>query len=133
MIRSVVSSSLGHSRSNVSLLHCRRCRTGQILPILTISNQRSFFSFGSNSDNDNGNSNDDKSNKDEKKAENNKEEKGDESKSTKNTTSPLTPTRFGFGDEAPRYPHVLALPVISRPLFPGVITNVTLTDPVSRR
>jgi ATP-dependent Lon protease len=38
------------------------------------------------------------------------------------------PTRIGFGDEAPRFPHVLALPVISRPLFPGVVTSVTLTE-----
>jgi hypothetical protein len=30
----------------------------------------------------------------------------------------FVPTKIGFGDEAPRMPHVLALPVISRPLFP---------------
>ena len=38
------------------------------------------------------------------------------------------PAKIGFGDEAPRFPHVLALPVISRPLFPGVVTSVTLTE-----
>ena len=38
------------------------------------------------------------------------------------------PTRLGFGDEAPRYPHLTALPVISRPLFPGIVTSVTVSD-----
>ena len=44
-------------------------------------------------------------------------------------SSPSTlPTRLGFGDEAPRYPHLTALPLISRPLFPGIVTSVTITD-----
>lgn len=38
------------------------------------------------------------------------------------------PVRLGFGDEAPRYPHLTALPVSSRPLFPGIVTSVTVTD-----
>jgi Lon-like ATP-dependent protease len=41
------------------------------------------------------------------------------------------PTKVGFGDEAPRMPHVLALPVTNRPLFPGVVTSVTLTEPAT--
>ena len=41
------------------------------------------------------------------------------------------PTKVGYGDEAPRMPHVLALPVINRPLFPGVVTSVTLTEPAT--
>jgi hypothetical protein len=40
------------------------------------------------------------------------------------------PTKLGFGDQAPRYPHLTALPVLSRPIFPGIISSVTLTDPV---
>jgi len=42
-----------------------------------------------------------------------------------------TPTKVGYGDEAPRMPHVLALPVTNRPLFPGVVTSVTLTEPAT--
>ncbi|OEU13466.1 ATP-dependent protease La [Fragilariopsis cylindrus CCMP1102] len=38
---------------------------------------------------------------------------------------------MGYGDEAPRMPHVLALPVTNRPLFPGVVTSVTLTEPAT--
>jgi ATP-dependent Lon protease len=38
------------------------------------------------------------------------------------------PSRQGFGDEAPRYPHLASLPVIGRPLFPGLITSVNVTD-----
>lgn len=41
------------------------------------------------------------------------------------------PTKMGYGDEAPRMPHVLALPVTNRPLFPGVVTSVTLTEPAT--
>lgn len=49
-------------------------------------------------------------------------------KTTTTTTSALTPTKWGFGDKAPKYPHLTGLPVISRPLFPGIATTVTLTD-----
>jgi len=41
------------------------------------------------------------------------------------------PTKLGFGDQAPRYPHLTALPVLSRPIFPGIISSVTLTDPAT--
>jgi len=41
------------------------------------------------------------------------------------------PSKMGYGDEAPRMPHVLALPVTNRPLFPGVVTSVTLTEPAT--
>lgn len=37
-------------------------------------------------------------------------------------------SRVGFGDEAPRYPHLTALPVISKPLFPGIVTSITVSD-----
>jgi Lon-like ATP-dependent protease len=43
----------------------------------------------------------------------------------------IVPSRIGTGDEAPRMPHVLALPVLNRPLFPGVVTSVTLTEPAT--
>jgi hypothetical protein len=49
----------------------------------------------------------------------------------KKAVSVIVPTKLGFGDEAPRMPHVLALPVISRPLFPGVVTSVILTEPAT--
>jgi len=41
------------------------------------------------------------------------------------------PSKMGYGDEAPRMPHVLALPVTNRPLFPGVVTSITLTEPAT--
>ena len=59
-----------------------------------------------------------------------KDSKDDDTASTKSSTSSdgssLSP--FGFGDNAPRYPHLTGLPVISRPLFPGSVTTVNLTD-----
>jgi Lon-like ATP-dependent protease len=42
----------------------------------------------------------------------------------------IVPSRIG-GDEAPRMPHVLALPLTNRPLFPGVVTSITLTEPAT--
>lgn len=36
--------------------------------------------------------------------------------------------RLGFGDESPRYPHLIALPVINRPIFPGIASAVNVTD-----
>mmetsp|Transcript_18326 Transcript_18326/g.26895 ORF Transcript_18326/g.26895 Transcript_18326/m.26895 type:complete len:1034 (-) Transcript_18326:176-3277(-) len=44
------------------------------------------------------------------------------------SSSLILPSRLGHGDESPRYPHLIGLPVISRPLFPGIITSVTLSD-----
>ena len=40
----------------------------------------------------------------------------------------LPASRLGFGDQAPRYPHLMAIPVLSRPVFPGVLTPLTITD-----
>lgn len=58
------------------------------------------------------------------------DEKSNGDNSSSGDEAPIVvPTKVGFGDEAPRMPHVLALPVINRPLFPGVITSVTLTEP----
>jgi Lon-like ATP-dependent protease len=72
-------------------------------------------------------------NGDDKKGGNGGEKKGYEKKGEKEkkALSVIVPTKLGFGDEAPRMPHVLALPVISRPLFPGVVTSVTLTEPAT--
>lgn len=47
------------------------------------------------------------------------------------TVAVVVPSRLGVGEEAPRFPHTLALPLVSRPLFPGLITSVTLTDPTT--
>ena len=40
----------------------------------------------------------------------------------------ILPSRVAFGEDVPRIPHTYALPLVSRPLFPGLITSVTLTD-----
>jgi Lon-like ATP-dependent protease len=52
-----------------------------------------------------------------------------ESSDDSSTVQVVSPSRLGFGDEAPRYPHLTAVPVLSRPLFPGIVTSITLTDP----
>lgn len=53
------------------------------------------------------------------------------SDSTADIVTSIVPSNVGYGDEAPRMPHVLALPVTNRPLFPGVVTSVTLTEPAT--
>jgi len=58
------------------------------------------------------------------------------SKQTKYTRSTATSasnvmlpaSRLGFGDQAPRYPHLMALPVIRGPVFPGVLTPISISD-----
>jgi len=40
----------------------------------------------------------------------------------------LPASRLGFGDQAPRYPHLMALPVIRGPVFPGVLTPISIYD-----
>jgi len=42
----------------------------------------------------------------------------------------LPASRLGFGDQAPRYPHMMALPVVRGPVFPGVLTPITISDKV---
>jgi hypothetical protein len=51
------------------------------------------------------------------------------STSSSSSSDSTPPTKLGFGEEAPRYPHLLALPIVSKPFFPGVVSTVTLTDP----
>jgi len=50
------------------------------------------------------------------------------SSSSSSSSSRSMPVRLGYGDEAPRYPHLSVLPVINKPLFPGIITSVTVSD-----
>eukprot|EP00624_Nannochloropsis_granulata_P000391 evm.model.NODE_11532_length_5504_cov_17.949673.1 len=37
--------------------------------------------------------------------------------------------KVGAGENAPRHPHVLALPILRRPFFPGLIQAVNITSP----
>jgi len=111
--------------------------------------QNRCFFFGSSNNNNNGddddnNKKDDKDKKDENPQEEEKEsEKEDTPSATLNNSSKyksqrygnssnilLPASRLGFGDQAPRYPHLMALPVIRGPVFPGVLTPVTVTDRV---
>jgi len=50
-----------------------------------------------------------------------------DSSSSANSTI-LPPSRLGSGDTAPRYPHLIGIPVISRPIFPLMPTSITLKD-----
>jgi len=77
----------------------------------------------------NGSSDDDKKSKNEKGAlKNEGQDDGVNPFSNDESASVVVPTKVGFGDEAPRYPNLTALPVVSRPLFPGIISSVTLRD-----
>lgn len=54
-----------------------------------------------------------------------------DSKSSSNgskSSSVVIPTKIPFGESAPRMPHTMAIPLVSRPLFPGLITSIQLTD-----
>ena len=53
------------------------------------------------------------------------------SKSSEDASVVLPPSSVVLRDQAPRLPHTLALPVVSRPIFPGLVTSITLTDPTT--
>lgn len=50
------------------------------------------------------------------------------SSSSSSTSNSVVPTKLPFGESAPRMPHMTAIPLVSRPLFPGLVTSITLTD-----
>jgi len=52
----------------------------------------------------------------------------DGAKKNNSNVSVVVPTKLPFGEGAPRFPHMQALPLVSRPLFPGLVTTLTLTD-----
>eukprot|EP01138_Halocafeteria_seosinensis_P004096 gb/GECG01004188.1/.p1 GENE.gb/GECG01004188.1/~~gb/GECG01004188.1/.p1 ORF type:complete len:1020 (+),score=187.42 gb/GECG01004188.1/:1-3060(+) len=98
-------------------------------------NTRSFWKFGSNKD-DNGGKNDDKKKEEQEKDKQKDEEGGQEDpQAPDNTTtvSQLAPgetdavTRAGVGENAPRIPSVVALP-LRRPVFPWFIAHVATKD-----
>lgn len=40
-------------------------------------------------------------------------------------------TTTQFGEQAPRLPHLLGLPLVSRPIFPSLLASVTVKDPAT--
>jgi ATP-dependent Lon protease len=53
----------------------------------------------------------------------------DSSSAASSSTPAVVPiTKLPFGEASPRIPHMTAIPLISRPLFPGLVTSITLTD-----
>ena len=99
-----------------------------VLKLTSPSTKRHFFwgndggdSKGSGNGGDNGNKKGEKPISAEEKSAN-------ESSEPVVSSSSSALSRVGFGDEAPRYPHLTALPVISKPLFPGIVTSITVSD-----
>jgi len=54
---------------------------------------------------------------------------GEDDGDKESSSESLPPMKSGSGDNAPRYPHVTGLPVITRPIFPLIPTSITLRDP----
>jgi len=108
--------------------------------------RRSFFSFGGGNKGDDDSSNkgdgsDKKGDDSDKKGDDDNNDDNNSSDTNSTTTTSTTSssssavssamipsTKLKYGDDAPRYPHTLALPLVSRPLFPGVFTSVTVSD-----
>lgn len=140
MIRALASSG---GRSRLATPAWSHSRSHNFSGTCIASQSRSFFSFGgSKSDDDdskNGDGNDSSDDKDKDKDKKDGEDKPAKkpytSTSTSNSSSlssAIVPsTKLKYGDEVPRYPHTLALPLVSRPLFPGVFTSVTISDPAT--
>ena len=98
---------------------------------------RPYFWNSSSSDDDDDDNRDNNS-KGKRKGKDEKEEKTkeeikekssmSEQRKLKNSQKQFVPSILGFGDESPRYPHLIGLPVTHRPVFPGLITTVNVTD-----
>ena len=130
--------------------------THHLLPATSAFNigQNRCFFFGSSGDDDDDSKKDGKDKKDKPKEKkddednksNEEPETEKEPSATLNNSSKYTKSsprfgggnpnvmlpasRLGFGDQAPRYPHLMALPVVRGPVFPGVLTPITVTDKV---
>jgi Lon-like ATP-dependent protease len=50
------------------------------------------------------------------------------SNGSSSSSSTFLPSYQGYGESSPRFPHLIGLPVIHRPIFPGVPANITITD-----
>jgi ATP-dependent Lon protease len=57
-----------------------------------------------------------------------KKQAKDDSTASSSVPTSVVPTKLPFGESAPRMPHMIAIPLVSRPLFPGLVTSITLTD-----
>merc|ERR1711971_838772 len=91
-----------------------------------------LLSTGSSHDDKNNDNNHDNNDEGEDGSDDSRSSSSSSSSSFPATIVPIrTPTKVGYGDDAPRMPHVLALPVTNRPLFPGVVTSLTLTEPAT--
>lgn len=85
------------------------------------SQTRYFFNSGSDDDNKNNDAED-------KKIEDDGSEDTRKGKKADPVTSVVVPAKYSSFGETPRFPHIQGLPLVSRPLFPGFLTSVTLTD-----
>jgi len=59
----------------------------------------------------------------------NRGSKGSGSSSSSNGHPNDAVAKVGAGENAPRHPHVLALPILRRPFFPGLVQAVNITSP----
>lgn len=57
------------------------------------------------------------------------ENKGGKDSNNSHSSGSDALAKFGGGDSAPRHPHVLALPILRRPFFPGLVQAVNITSP----
>ncbi|KAE9001828.1 Lon protease [Phytophthora fragariae] len=85
---------------------------------------RAWYSTDSKDDDEN----EDNKEKEEQKQEEEKEEE-DENKIGVEVVIDNGIATVGEGDNAPTYPHVLAMPAHRRPFFPGVVLPMTITNP----
>ena len=111
MFRLIVTSTLKHPNKNINKP-----------PLHNTYNHCRCFFWSSNG-------NDNKNNDKEKEEPPKQKDESNEINDKITKPNPKQPYRMGIMEDAPRYPHLLALPVTNRPLFPGIIYSFTLTDP----
>ena len=108
--------------SSFAALHHSSSRSYPWAAIATLP-RRSFF-FGGGDDNNNNNNN----KKDDKATRSAEDSDGQKKKGDRESPIVVVPSKLAFGEGAPRMPHMTGLPLVNRPIFPGMLTNVTITD-----
>ena len=119
---------LGLQKGHAGAISFTARRTPAVMPSVSMPSSFRDFRLFSNEAND---SDDDSNNNGNNNSNGDGDKYNDIASFPAIIPSNIIPSKVGYGDEAPRMPHVLALPVTNRPLFPGVVTSVTLTEPAT--
>jgi len=127
MLRSLIASSYSSSSLLLRRQQLRR-RNNDVSYLIS----RSFYYLNdgkhNNDDSNNNNATINNDDNDDNSDENNNNSNNNNNGDNNNNDNNNLLTSSGTGDNAPRYPQLLGLPIVSRPLFPSIPTSLIVKD-----